>query len=224
MRGLDENGNNVDKAQVSGRIYVPEITQADLARAESYVGLTVEYGEITYYTYKLLDKSISGYLEDDNVASVGAHAFFKCNSLTGVKLQAATSIGDKAFNVCSNLESVNLPAATKIGQSAFEEDTHLTKADLGAATLLVANAFKNCYSLTALILRSETRASAESGVLSGCYHFDGTTSSTYNPTGAKDGYIYVPAALVDSYKASWTTYASQFRAIEDYPEICGGEE
>jgi hypothetical protein len=40
------------------------------------------------------------------------------------------------------------------------------------------------------------------------------------------GYIYVPAALVDSYKAAtnWSTYAEQIRAIEDYPEICGGVE
>ena len=38
------------------------------------------------------------------------------------------------------------------------------------------------------------------------------------------GYIYVPRALVDSYKAAtnWSTYASQIRAIEDYSEITGG--
>lgn len=37
------------------------------------------------------------------------------------------------------------------------------------------------------------------------------------------GYIYVPSALVDAYKAAtnWSTYANQIRAIEDYPDICG---
>ena len=37
------------------------------------------------------------------------------------------------------------------------------------------------------------------------------------------GYIYVPSALVDAYKVetNWSTYASQIRAIEDYPDICG---
>ena len=37
------------------------------------------------------------------------------------------------------------------------------------------------------------------------------------------GYIYVPAALINSYKTAnnWSTYSSQFRAIEDYPDICG---
>ena len=36
------------------------------------------------------------------------------------------------------------------------------------------------------------------------------------------GYIYVPKALIESYQAheKWSAYASQFRAIEDYPEIC----
>ena len=37
------------------------------------------------------------------------------------------------------------------------------------------------------------------------------------------GYIYVPYALLEQYKVAtnWATYANQFRAIEDYPEICG---
>lgn len=32
------------------------------------------------------------------------------------------------------------------------------------------------------------------------------------------GYIYVPRALVDTYKAAtnWSTIADQFRALEDY--------
>ena len=40
----------------------------------------------------------------------------------------------------------------------------------------------------------------------------------------KTGYIYVPRALVNSYKAAtnWSTFASQIRAIEDYPDITGG--
>jgi hypothetical protein len=40
------------------------------------------------------------------------------------------------------------------------------------------------------------------------------------------GYIYVPASVIEDYRTSsyWSTYASQFRAIEDYPEICGTTE
>ena len=43
------------------------------------------------------------------------------------------------------------------------------------------------------------------------------------PISKGTGYIYVPKALVESYQAheKWSTYSNQFRAIEDYPEICG---
>ena len=38
------------------------------------------------------------------------------------------------------------------------------------------------------------------------------------PIASGTGYIYVPRALVDSYKVAtnWATYAAQFRALEDY--------
>ena len=66
-----------------------------------------------------------------------------------------------------------------------------------------------------MILRSETMA-----VLKYTKAFEGT------PIESGTGYIYVPAALIDSYKTAtnWTQYADQFRAIEDYPDICGGAE
>ena len=52
------------------------------------------------------------------------------------------------------------------------------------------------------------------------------TVCTLNSTNAFTGtpYIYVPSALVNSYKTAtnWSSYAAQIRAIEDYPEICGG--
>ena len=50
-----------------------------------------------------------------------------------------------------------------------------------------------------------------------------TNAFSNTPIKSGNGYIYVPAALVDSYKADskWSTYANQIRAIEEYPEICG---
>ena len=46
----------------------------------------------------------------------------------------------------------------------------------------------------------------------------GTVNTKYNPNGLKDCYIYVPSALIDSYKAAtnWTTFSTQFRALENY--------
>jgi len=41
---------------------------------------------------------------------------------------------------------------------------------------------------------------------------------TSDGIGAGIGYIYVPAALIEEYKSAtnWSTYATQFRALEDY--------
>lgn len=73
--------------------------------------------------------------------------------------------------------------------------------------------FYECQVLETVIIRT-----SEICVLDSYMAFTGT------PIESGTGYIYVPSALVDSYKAAtnWTTYADQIRAIEDYPDICGG--
>lgn len=52
MRGLDENGNNTDTAQVSGTIYVPTLTGAQIADIQKrYPSIKVTYDHITSYCY-----------------------------------------------------------------------------------------------------------------------------------------------------------------------------
>lgn len=55
MRGLDENGGNVDKAQVSGSIHVPEITSDQIRTLHSrYADLTID-ATTTYYNVRFFD-------------------------------------------------------------------------------------------------------------------------------------------------------------------------
>ena len=186
-------------------------------------------------TNSIIDRSITE-IADNLVTSIGDYAFRGCSALTTADFPAVTRIGDSAFNECSALTTADFPVATSIGiggfygcsalttadfpvatsigQNAFNKCSALTTADFPVATSIGDTAFQNCSKLIAVILRSETMCTLSN-----------TNAFTNTPIKSGTGYIYVPRALVDSYKAAtnWSTYANQFRAIEDYPDICGGE-
>lgn len=117
-------------------------------------------------------------------------------------------IGAYAFRGCVALETANFPAATSIGGNAFRGCVALATADFSAVTSIGEYAFNRCSSLTTLILRN----TAKVATLSSTNPFGNT------PIASGTGYIYVPRSLVDSYKtaANGSTYANQFRALEDY--------
>ena len=285
MRGLDENGNNVDVAQVSGKIHTAKVTYGQASAInkarETYPSLVITYDESgPAMTYQLVDRSISGHYENDRVDTVGASAFSNALTLDSVSFHAVTTIGEGAFEVCSKLLSADFPAASTVGNrafyqcfilndvnfpslttvgdqafrftglecvpserqiqtlgeyafestpvktvvlplvgqlknKAFQNCKSLTFVDSGSATSITTNVFYNDAALETLILRKADAVTTLTNVNS----FDGT------PIASGTGYIYVPSALVDSYKAAsnWSTFAAQIRAIEDYPEICGGE-
>lgn len=130
-------------------------------------------------------------------------------SITELNCNLTTSIRQQAFRACSALKSVNFPSVTSVALGAFWQCTALKKADFASAVAFANNAFYGCSALTALILRNTDQISTITG-----------TPFAASAIASGTGYIYVPAALVDQYKSSWSTYASQIRAIEDYPAIC----
>ncbi|MDR2742848.1 MAG: leucine-rich repeat domain-containing protein [Treponema sp.] len=83
-------------------------------------------------------------------------AFASCIALTTVDFPAATHIGDVAFHYCKALTTVNLPAATYIGTEAFSSNYALVSLDLSAATFIGQLAFYACYDLTTLNLPEVT--------------------------------------------------------------------
>lgn len=97
---------------------------------------------------------------------------------------------------------------TKVRNSCFKNCSTLTSVDLPEVTSIRMYCFENCTQLLALILRNTDT------VCDLVYKnvFDNT------PIASGTGYIYVPKALVESYKTAtnWVTYANQFRALEDY--------
>ena len=103
-----------------------------------------------------------------------------------------------------------------INTSAFYNCSALTSVSLPVATRIGDYAFDSCTKLEALILENADTV---------C-QLRNTNAFRSTLIASGTGYIYVPTALVDSYKATtnWSTYANQIRAIEDYPEICGTSE
>ena len=159
------------------------------------------------------------------VTLIDSYAFNGCSKLTSVNFPNATSVGQLAFGSCKKLESVVFRSATSIASSSFQNCTILEIADFPKATSIGASVFSSCSSLKAVILRSETMCTlSNTNAFSGCYHILGTVNSTYNPNGDKDGYVYVPRALLSDtdetmdYRraTNWSTYSTQFRALEDY--------
>lgn len=148
-----------------------------------------------------------------NATTLGAQAFRACTKLTSFNAPNVTSITTYAFYTCSGLPAINLPLVSSIPNNSFEICSKLAKADFGAAASIGTNAFGRCTVLTALILRKSDSITTLAN----------TNAFTSTPIASGTGYIYVPKTLIDSYKtaANWSTYAAQFRAIEDYPDICG---
>ena len=137
--------------------------------------------------------------------------FWWGKNLTTVNLPKCTIATSQPFKQCHAIKNITLPALT----TAYGIASHcsvLEVIDLPALETITRSLATNCSALSAVILRN-------SNVVTASY------ATIFSDTGINTGtgYIYVPAALIEDYKIAknWSTYASQFRAIEDYPDICG---
>ncbi len=151
--------------------------------------------------------------------TVGTHAFNQCRYLTKADFPALITAGDYMFNNDVLLTEVNMPVVTTVKRQAFYYCSNLVKLDFPLLNTIFLYAFTNCGKLETVIIRRSNVCE-----LQNTNAFNGT------PIAKGTGYVYVPKTLsdgsdgVEAYKAStnWSAYADQIRAIEDYPEICGG--
>lgn len=187
----------------------------------------------------IIDRTITEF-KDDKVSRIGAYAFAKCAALTEVDLpnvkgrtgispieasafwdctalrrvnlpafDAVASATTNIFSGCTALEDITLPSLKNTAIGLFAGCSSLKTADLPIIASVAGNCFYNCRSLVALILRNTESV---------CTLANTNNAIAGTPIASGTGYIYVPRALVDSYKAAtnWSTYAAQFRALEDY--------
>ena len=119
---------------------------------------------------------------------------------------AVTKLGYQVLANNSVLKKIHVPNVSSFYASAYM-CTSLHTVIAPAATEINSYSFINCSSLNALVLGGATMCS-----------LGNKNALTGTPIASGTGYVYVPSALVDSYKAAtnWSTYADQFRALEDY--------
>ena len=143
---------------------------------------------------------------------IRSYAFSGCSNLTTVDLNNVTSVGSYAFQDCAKLGVVALPACTSI-ENYLGKGSGPTGFDFTKKVTIIANAFDSSANMQHLVLRSDQLCT-----LSNVNAFTGT------PIAAGVGYIYVPANLVDTYKAAsnWSTYATQIQPISAYPKTATG--
>ena len=153
------------------------------------------------------------------VISIGEAAFAGCKSLVNVDFPQLASIGLMTFSGCSNLTSIVCPKTTSMFHYAFSGCSKLISVNISNITSIEYRTFENCYSLINLFISQTDQVCklGDTDAFNGCYHILGTTNSTYNPEGLKDGYIYVPASLLSQYKVAtnWNTFATQIIGHED---------
>lgn len=145
-----------------------------------------------------------------SATSIGNNAFEYCNSLVDVKnIGVVGDLGNYTFRNCMLLENVNVSNITRVFSYAFSSCVALEKLDFPKLSAIISGYnFYNCGVLRTFILRKSDSICSLS------------STSAFNSTPIKSGtgYIYVPSALIDTYKSAtnWSTYATQFRVLEDY--------
>lgn len=181
----------------------------------------------------LVERTLSGEYVNDRVNVVGFYAFMGTTKLTSVSFPEVTDVKDSAFQECSGITDIDFPKAVTIRGNAFYKCTSLERVylpsvvDIGCTGLY---AFSTCQKLTRVDLPVvETIYNAS---FNGCSNLDtfiirntakvctlGNANALGNtPIEKGTGYIYVPTALYDSYKADsvWRTYTNQFRKLEEW--------
>lgn len=154
----------------------------------------------------ILNGTITEYIDPD-LTTIMDYAFYERYRLKTIDTPNVREIGISAFDCCENLGAVVFPRATEIWRGAFADCGRLVSADFSVLDCLDESAFRDS-GLQTLILRSESTI---------CW-LCSTNAFSDTPISDENGYIYVPSALVDSYKTetNWSKLADCIRALEDY--------
>lgn len=194
----------------------------------------------TYAFYNDANLIMDGWIFP-NAKTIGNYAFRYCYGLTGdvVLPSTVTSIGQYSFASCKNIETftatgsittfgtytftgasadhkmmvreIHLPnLGTSIAlnlnfgsATAANACQYLEVCDIGKAKSIAANTFANCYKLQTLIMRRTS--------VTTCANVSAFLNTPIRGRNSLTAQIYVPSALIESYKA-----ANVWKTIEGY--------
>lgn len=134
-------------------------------------------GTFSYAFYEYLgeDTSFCSALDLSNF-EIASYAFANAANIKQIKLDTRSFTNLSAiFNGCNSLEKIDITTWNPKNSSSD----------------YYKNAFASCYNLKQLIIRDLKQTYCTSDCFSNCYHMLGTTNSTYNPSGYKDGFLYI---------------------------------
>lgn len=156
---------------------------------------------------ELINRTITE-IHDESVTIIGKSAFRICTDLALVDLPNAIQMFDYAFGNDISLTNVYFPKMRNIGYAAFSACTNLHTAEFPVLESIGGSAFGST-ALSTLIIRNEGAV----------VRLADSTCLSNSPIARGTGYIYVPDALVDSYKTAnnWSTYAAQIKPLSELP-------
>ena len=114
---------------------------------------------VTELVEDIVSKDIKKIVIPESVTSIGAYAFYYCNSLTSVTIpNSVTSIGKRAFDSCNSLTSVVIPdSVTSIKNAAFCQCRMLMNVTIGKCMTIIGSlAFFGCNNLKSLIFKGKS--------------------------------------------------------------------
>ena len=168
----------------------------------------------------------------NSVTSIGDYAFCYCSGLTSVTIpNSVTSIGHNAFSGCSGLTSVTIPnSVTSIGTYAFRGCSGLTSVTIpNSVTSIWRATFADCSRLTSVTIPNSVTSIGEHAFANCselldvyCYaeKVPSTESDAFNDSYPEYANLHVPAASIDSYKATapWSSFGKIVGLSGEEPE------
>lgn len=169
----------------------------------------------TLSAYAFYERSNVTKIELPNLEYLKERCFFGCQNLKTLLLPRLVGYTYQYMAAgCSALVDVDIHGTNYVSSYTFQNCTSLKKVDLHRVGTIATSAFTGATKFETLIIRTDTVPT-----LGGTNAFTNTKIKS-----GGTGYIYVKSAVLNDFKSAtnWSSFSSQFRAIEDYPDVCGG--